>query len=72
MTDEAHNDDDETIEDLEAPAEMQQQVAGGLVDCISPTCLNDSKVRTWCQDGTCNDTKAACANATGYVVIYEQ
>ena len=45
MTDEAH-DGEEMIEDLEAPAEMQQHVSGGLIDCIDPTCGNASKHST--------------------------
>ena len=72
VNDEARDDGEEKIEDLEAPAAVQQDVTGGLIDCIDPTCGNNSKTRAWCQDNTCNATKWVCNNATGYVVIYDQ
>lgn len=52
MTDEKRKDEghEEQIEDLEAPAEAQDDVAGGL--CASPTNI--------CVQPTCIDTKTDC------------
>ena len=50
MTEEEHNDEGaaEPIEDLEAPADAQDDVAGGM--CAKPT--------NFCAPPTCIDTKA--------------
>ena len=71
MTDE---ESDETtadhIEDLEAPAEMQGNVAGGA-ECISPTCIGDSAKAGYCEGPTCKTTVARC-NFSWIVVVRDQ
>jgi len=62
--------DAETIEDLEAPADALDQVAGGQIVCAEPTCAG-SKVRVGCDLPTCLDTASACENATAAVVVHE-
>jgi hypothetical protein len=69
MTDEQRREEgaDEQIEDLDAPAESQEDVAGGKGrQCVVPTLR--------CAVPTCQDTKAMCmdAPATHDVVVYEQ
>jgi hypothetical protein len=72
MTDKERRDEgaEETIEDLEAPAESQDDVAGGApckgASCVSPTMR--------CAVPTCKDTKAFCADApaTHDIVVYNR
>jgi hypothetical protein len=68
MTDEEQRQEgaEERVEDLDAPAGSQQDVAGGRAQCVSPTLR--------CAVPTCVDTKAMCmdAPATHDVVVYEQ
>jgi hypothetical protein len=49
---------DEAIEDLEAPAVEQGDVAGGKELCASPTCVaRDTSISTFCAAGkTCAGT----------------
>ena len=71
MTDEELNAEGagESIEDLEAPAAAQDDVAGGKTKCVTPTCGGDSTVSTFCQGVTCSKTKSACALDTAAVVV---
>lgn len=66
---------EETIEDLEASAGAQQDVAGGLMDgpagCASPTCVR-SKVNVWCVWPTCKDSLQDCDNATKDIIVKYQ
>ncbi len=57
MTDEERQDEgaEEAIEDLEAPAAAQDDVAGGVIACNLPTkgCSNPTCTsQTWCKPGT--------------------
>ncbi len=73
MTDE-HRDEaaEELIEDLEAPAEAQRDVAGGLMDptagCASPTCVR-SKVNVWCVKPTCAMSLQDCDNYSKDIIV---
>jgi len=68
MTDDAQNEGaEEAIEDLEAPAASQDDVAGGA--CGLPTCGTPSMV---CQGKTCWDTVAKCTGPTSDIVVHEQ
>jgi hypothetical protein len=64
---------EEAIEDLEAPAMMQADVAGGANACITPTCLNEkTSLKTWCQDVSCASkppSETACTNASSYIIL---
>jgi hypothetical protein len=64
MTEEEHNDEGaaEPIEDLEAPADAQDDVAGGM--CAKPT--------NFCAPPTCIDTKTECIRLTLQGVVHEQ
>lgn len=72
MTEEERREEggEEQIEDLDAPAESQADVAGGAPTqgkcCISPSMR--------CAVPSCVDTKARCmdAPATHDIVVYEQ
>lgn len=59
----------ESIEDLEAPADAQADVEGGVTKCVYPTCGGDSAVSTFCQGVTCSKTKAECSLQTAAVVV---
>ena len=59
----------EAIEDLEAPAAAQDDVAGGVTKCATPTCGGDSTVSTFCQGVTCSKTASQCALGTAAVVV---
>jgi hypothetical protein len=59
----------ESIEDLEAPAAAQDDVAGGVTKCATPTCGGDSTVSTFCQGVTCSKTASQCALGTAAVVV---
>jgi hypothetical protein len=60
---------EETIEDLEAPA-YAQEVTGGANGCATPTCVGGSKVKTYCDYGTCAITMQKCLDNTGTLVVY--
>jgi hypothetical protein len=61
---------EEAVEDLEAPAEAQDDVAGGR-GCVGATC---GKPSLRCEGGTCVITDAMCApkSATHDIVVLEQ
>jgi hypothetical protein len=65
MSDEERSDEaaEEPIEDLEAPAATQEDVAGGG-KCGSPS--------TWCQDPTCLDTKVKCTRQSQDNRVYNR
>ena len=71
MTDDERKDElaEETIEDLEAPAAAQDDVAGGVTKCATPTCGGDSTVSTFCRGVTCSKTAAECQLGTAAVVV---
>ena len=73
MTEEERNEEgaEDPIEDLQAPAEAQKDVAGGAGGCGTPTC---GKPSIRCSDGSCQMTQAYCANkpATSDIIIFEQ
>lgn len=71
MTETEHNDegDEEAIEDLEAPAAMQDDVAGG--GCVRPTCAGPTKLVVVCQEPTCADTAAECEAATHSLILHQ-
>ena len=64
---------EESIEDLEAPAAAQGDVAGGVIKCVTPTCGGDSSVSTFCQGATCTrqTTESKCSLQTAAVVVHE-
>jgi hypothetical protein len=62
--------DEETIEDLEAPAEALGDVAGGAVVCAQPTCAG-SKVAVGCDEPTCRATASECVGQTAAVIVHE-
>jgi hypothetical protein len=68
MTDDA----EEAIEDLEAPAAAQAEVAGGQVICAKPTCNPPSNIRGYCQLPTCGQSKSACGSGSIVILVYEQ
>ena len=63
----------EEVEDLEAPAAALDNVAGGAMGCIPPSCLSkDSGVVTLCNAPTCKDTKdPICDSGTHVVIVHE-
>ena len=62
----------EAIEDLEAPAAEQADVAGGAIACIDGTCQGDSVVSVFCKtSASCRATKKTCALDTSAVVLSE-
>jgi hypothetical protein len=65
MTDAERGDEgaEEPIEDLEAPAERQDDVAGGKCP---------GKPSMICQGGTCNDTQADCTNFSHKIVVHDR
>lgn len=67
MTSEPHEDEvsEEAIEDLQAPAEAQGDVAGG--DCTSPTC----SYSVLCLGGTCKFTRSTCEGGSGKIIIFD-
>lgn len=73
MTDEEREDDaaEVSIEDLEAPAAAQGDVAGGANRCASPTCVGLTKVKVFCTRPTCTDTSQDCTDLTGTLVVHE-
>lgn len=73
MTEEERNEEgvEEPIEDLQAPAETQGDVAGGAGGCGSPSC---GKPSLRCDNATCAFTEAYCTEkkATHDIVVFEQ
>jgi hypothetical protein len=62
---------DETIEDLEAPAASQSDVAGGADGCAPPTCMNGSKIRGLCNQPSCQATALNCTADSHYILVQE-
>jgi hypothetical protein len=63
---------EETIEDLEAPAAAQANVAGGAQACIEPSCADaNTQVELVCAIPTCHATKSNCGWETHAIVIHE-
>jgi hypothetical protein len=67
MTDEQHDEEraTELIEDLEAPATAQGDVAGGAP--CSPTCA----ASVVCFKPTCQVSRATCEENTGRILVFE-
>lgn len=67
MNDEQRKDEGTTedIEDLEAPAEAQEDVAGGK--CPGKSCTPETGL---CAGGTCNYTKVVCPEKTEVPIVY--
>ena len=65
MTEEPHADEgaEEAIEDLEAPATAQDDVAGGAA-CGKPSMI--------CEPPTCDATAAKCTGMSHKIVVFEQ
>jgi hypothetical protein len=63
---------EEAIEDLEAPAAAQGDVAGGAKACLPPTCKNASKTVGLCEGETCVVTSWDCTGDTHYVTVFEK
>ena len=59
----------ESIEDLEAPAAAQDDVAGGSIKCATPTCGGDSTISTFCKGVTCSKTASECGLGTAAVIV---
>jgi hypothetical protein len=68
MTDEQreHEGAEEAIEDLEAPAAAQDDVAGGAA-CDSPSC----NYTVLCLGGTCKLTKTTCEKGSGKIIVFD-
>ncbi len=73
MTDEErkHEGAEEAIEDLEAPAEVQADVAGGRDRCATPTCVGNTQVDVYCRLPTCGQTQQDCTALTSKLVVKE-
>jgi hypothetical protein len=71
MTDEERKAEggEEAIEDLEAPAAAQRNIAGGITYCVGPTCNQATVVSTYCHHPTCSKTAASCQLETAAVVV---
>jgi len=62
---------EEAIEDLEAPADLQEKLRGGT--CYNPTCQNgDTSVTGVCIDPTCRSTTAGCGGGDSTVIIVQE
>lgn len=74
MTDEERRQEgtEEPIEDLEAPAGAQEDVAGGAANCIPPSCPGPTQVVLLCEGPTCRATTADCNEATHVIVEHLQ
>jgi hypothetical protein len=69
MTDEERNElGADSIEDLEAPAEVQQSIEGG--NCASPTCLKSTGIVVYCEQPTCRDTAHVCTGPSSGIVVH--
>jgi hypothetical protein len=63
---------EEVVEDLEAPAAAQDDVAGGKMGCIPPSCIAQASDRiTLCDEPTCTATKSMCDAATHNIIVHE-
>ena len=63
---------EEVVEDLEAPAAAQDDVAGGAMGCILPSCISKASDRiTLCEGPTCADTKSNCELGTHNIVVHQ-
>lgn len=72
MPDEPGDGIGEEIEDLEAPAASTENVAGGAMGCIPPSCISQNSDRiTLCNGPTCQDTKSNCELGTHAIVVHE-
>jgi hypothetical protein len=74
MTDDERREEgaEEAIEDLEAPAESLEDVAGGRGKCMAPSCLGSgSKVVVNCEGGTCKATMADCDKYSKVIIFHE-
>jgi len=75
MTDEEREQElaEDTIEDLEAPAAAQGDVAGGRDQCATPTCVGPhSAVKVYCRGITCKVTGQECPDLlTGILIVKE-
>ena len=73
MTEEERNAEgaEESVEDLQAPAAAQEDVAGGAGNCGTPTC---GKPSIRCEGNTCVVSAAYCTDktATHDIRVYEQ
>ncbi|HXD57093.1 MAG TPA: hypothetical protein VN606_04210 [Thermoleophilaceae bacterium] len=75
MTDEERKREgaEEEIEDLEAPASAQEDVAGGGMACHpAPSCGRPSVVCAPNQPGSCEVTQAVCDRNSHKIVIFFQ
>ncbi|HXD57091.1 MAG TPA: hypothetical protein VN606_04200 [Thermoleophilaceae bacterium] len=68
MTDEQKREEgaEEAIEDLEAPAQAQEDVAGGKA-CTVPSC----SYTVLCLGGTCKFTKTTCEDHSGKIIVFD-
>ena len=63
---------EDLVEDLEAPASAQEDVAGGKMGCIPPSCIAPaSDVINLCNVPTCKATKAGCDADTHTIIVRE-
>lgn len=60
----------ELIEDLEAPAAAQGEIAGGYDACVTPTCKVNT-LAVYCHLPTCRDSSYNCYGASDKIVVYE-
>jgi len=65
----AEHSNEETIEDLEAPAAAQRDVTGGLACKPAASCGRPS---ARCKENTCTNTGVDCQAASKSIVINEQ
>lgn len=75
MTNEDRNDEEtneEAIEDLEAPAAAQDDVFGGAVGCLQPTCVSkDTQYLQGCETPSCQATAWECRADSHIGVLHE-
>jgi hypothetical protein len=72
MTDDERKEEgaEEAIEDLEAPAAAQEDVAGGARGCLPPSCVKpNSEIVSLCEQPTCKQTAADCERATHDIIV---
>jgi hypothetical protein len=69
MTDEQRREEgaEEAIEDLEAPAAAQQDVAGGKGCTAGASCGYTIK----CLGGTCDLTKSTCEDTSKKIIVFD-
>jgi hypothetical protein len=74
VTEDERNDEaaEDVVEDLEAPAAAQEDVAGGKMGCIPPSCIAKASDRiTLCDLPTCTATRAECGADTHDIIVHE-